>query len=94
MIIGVLRIQLHIPLSSSLKEKRRHLNALKSRIRSSFNASVAEVGDQEKWQRSEVAIACIGMTRPVVDSVMAGIVTAVESFDGVQVVDHEMELIG
>lgn len=94
MIVGVLRIQLHIPSSSSLKEKRRHLNALKSRIRSSFNASVAEVGGQEKWQRSEVAVACVGMTRQVVDSVLARIVAAVESFDGLQVVDYETELIG
>lgn len=94
MIVGVLRIQLHIPSSSSLKEKRRRLNALKSRIRSSFNASVAEVGGQEKWQRSEVAVACVGMTRQVVDSMLARIVQAVESFDGLQVIDHEMELIG
>ena len=58
--ITLLTIELMIPYAQSLKDKRSALRGLTDRIRSKFNASVAEVGYQDKWQRSVVAVCFVG----------------------------------
>ncbi len=60
MFIGVVYIEIFIPESSSLKEKRQVLRSIKDRIRSNFNVSVAEIDHQDLWQRSGLAIVCVG----------------------------------
>ncbi len=58
--ITLLTIELLIPHAQSLKDKRREVRGLKDRIRNKFNASVAEVGYQNKWQRAALAIGLVG----------------------------------
>ena len=53
--ITLLIFHLHLPVSHSLKDKRRVIKGLKDRIRNRFNVSIAEVDYQEKWQRSTLA---------------------------------------
>ena len=50
--VGILRFELHLPESTSLKGKRKHLQAVKSRLERRFGASVAEIGHHDLWQRS------------------------------------------
>lgn len=59
MFIASIRLELSIPHANSLKAKRMVLNSLMDRIRSRYGAAVAEVGDQELWQRSVVGIALV-----------------------------------
>ncbi|MEH6358618.1 MAG: DUF503 domain-containing protein [Pseudomonadales bacterium] len=58
--ITFLTIELVIPYAQSLKDKRREIRGLKDRIRGKFNASVAEVGYQDKWQRAVLAVCLVG----------------------------------
>lgn len=58
--ITLLYIELIIPHAQSLKDKRREVRGLKERISSKFNASVAEVGYQDKWQRCVLAVCLVG----------------------------------
>lgn len=58
--VTLLYIELMIPHAKSLKDKRREIRGLKDRISSKFNASVAEVGYQDKWQRSVLAVCLVG----------------------------------
>ena len=41
MIIGILTLRLHIPVSGSLKAKRRVVKSLKDRLRNKFNVSIS-----------------------------------------------------
>ena len=45
--------------STSLKIKRSVINRIKDRVRSRFNASIAEIGYLDKWQRAEMAITMV-----------------------------------
>jgi uncharacterized protein YlxP (DUF503 family) len=47
--VSLLTMELLIPWSRSLKDRRSAVRGLKERLRSRFNASVAEVGYQDKW---------------------------------------------
>ena len=76
--ITLLTIELVIPYAQSLKEKRSAVRSLKDRIRSKFNASVAEVGYQDKWQRSVVAVCLVGGDKRHLESDAARIRTICE----------------
>ena len=54
--ITLLIFHLHLPVSHSLKDKRRVIKGLKDRISNRFNVSIAEVDYQGKWQRSTLAV--------------------------------------
>lgn len=71
--VAVVRFQLHIPHSRSLKEKRAAVKPVVEGIRNRFSLSVAEVGYQDKWQRALVGLAVVAGSQAhaaeVVDSV-------------------------
>ncbi len=57
--LGLLTLWLHLPGCRSLKEKRRRLQPLLHRLHRQFNVSVAEIGEQDKWQRAVIACAIV-----------------------------------
>lgn len=57
--VGVVRIELFIPQSRSLKDKRAVLHSLKDRLKP-MNMAVAEVGGQDLWQRATLGVALVG----------------------------------
>ena len=58
--VVLLRVHLFFPESGSLKSKRAELNSVKAHLRQRLGASVAEVGHQDSWQRSTLAVALCG----------------------------------
>ena len=93
MMIGVCRVELHLPDRHSLKEKRQVVKSLKDRIRREFNVSIAEVGDQDLWQRAVLAAACVGTDRAYVNGVLDRLLRMVEREDGVEIVRSELEFV-
>ncbi len=89
MIVGTIRIELHIPGSTSLKAKRSVLNRIKERLKSRFNASVAEVEYQDLWQRAVLGVAVVGIEKGVIDGVISRIVSGVEAETRVEIIDLE-----
>lgn len=57
--VAIVQLELHIPTSRSLKEKRAALRPIVEGIRHRFQISVAEVGYQDKWQRALVGMAVV-----------------------------------
>ena len=58
--VVLMRVHLHFPEVGSLKGKRAELNRVKAHLRDRMHASVAEVGHQDSWQRSTLAVAVAG----------------------------------
>lgn len=87
MFVKLLTVDLLIPGCSSLKEKRFVLSSLKSRLRGRFNASVAEVDHQDKWQRTMLAVAIVGSDHTAVDAVCGQVRRFIEGDPRVQVAD-------
>ena len=69
----MVQLELHIPTSRSLKEKRAALRPIVEGIRHRFQISVAEVGQQAERQRALVGMAVVSDSyahaAEVVDSV-------------------------
>lgn len=58
--ICVITIELYVPMSHSLKDKRKQIKSLKDKLRSRFNVSIAETGMQDAWQQSQISAVMIG----------------------------------
>lgn len=56
-------LELHIPYSQSLKEKRSVIRRTSDRLRNRFNFSISEIGHQESWQRGMLGAVSIGPDR-------------------------------
>jgi uncharacterized protein YlxP (DUF503 family) len=69
-IVGVLRLTFHIPHARSLKDKRSVVRRFRDRVRSRFDVSIAEVGDQDLHQRAVFGVAVVSSDATVCDSVL------------------------
>ena len=89
--VAIVQLELHIPTSRSLKEKRAVLRPIVEGIRHRFQISVAEVGYQDKWQRALIGMAVVsdsyGHAVEVVDNVERWVLSKPE----VEVTRFEME---
>ena len=50
-------IELHFPDAGSLKAKRKDLQSVKAQLQGRLGVAVSEVGHQDLWQRSTLAVA-------------------------------------
>lgn len=67
-------IELFLPGSHSLKERRRVINSVKTRLHTQFNLSVADTSDDHIWQRATLGFA-------LVSSSMKGLQETLEAID-------------
>lgn len=93
MVVGLCIVELYLPNGHSLKEKRQVLLSLKDRLRDKFNVSVAEVGDQELWQKAVLGIACVANDRGYVNQVLDQAVNLMRSTPAVELVQCRIEML-
>jgi hypothetical protein len=89
--IGVCTLDLFLGEANSLKEKRRLLKSMLDRVRARFNVSIAEVEQQELWQRATLAFACVSNERAHADSTLNAVVRYLEKL-GAQITDCRTEI--
>lgn len=56
MVVGTLKLKIHIPWSHSLKEKRMVVKSICSKVRNKFNVSIAEIEEQDVHQTIVIGI--------------------------------------
>ncbi len=93
MVIGVLQLELSIPGADSLKAKRMALRSVKDRIRQGFNASVAEVDDNELWQHAVLAVVTISNDKRFANQVLSKVVDLVEHSHDLVVEDYSLSFL-
>jgi len=89
--ISLLTIELVIPHAQSLKDKRSVIRGLKDRISSKFNASVAEVGYQDKWQRAVLVVSFVGSDKRQLESNADRINSLCAEFANLEIVSIDQE---
>lgn len=93
MIVGILTLQLFFGEAVTLKDKRRALKSIIDQVRARFNVSVAEVGEQDLWQRSTVGVSFVSSESAYVHKVFAAVVRLVEGQGEVSIIDYKIELL-
>ncbi|MCH6556855.1 MAG: DUF503 domain-containing protein [Nitrospirae bacterium] len=93
MIVGLCTIELYIPDGHSLKAKRQVIRSLKQRMRDKFNVSVAEVGEQDLWQKALLGIACVANESAYVNQVLDQAVNLVRSVPSIELGKYRIEML-
>src|SRR3954454_4508899 len=71
--LAALTIHLHLPDNGSLKGKRKELLSVRAALQRRFGASVAEVGEQDLWQRATLAAGLVGRSAGDLERVADGV---------------------
>jgi uncharacterized protein YlxP (DUF503 family) len=89
--IGIITFRLHD--CRSLKGKRKVIKTIINKIRNNFNASVAEVGSNDIYQRAEIGVTLVGSNQPLINSKLDKIINLADSLGLAELVDSEIEII-
>ena len=93
MLVGTLKIELFLPETFSLKEKRFILKSLKTRIQNKFNVSIAEVDFHDQWQHGCLGIASVSNDRRFLDSTLSNVMNMVSKESRIEIMDHVTEIL-
>jgi uncharacterized protein len=93
MVVGTLKIEFRIQDNHSLKGKRKIVRSMVDRLKHRFNASVAEVGSNDNWQKIELGISTVGNDRRHIESSLGNILSFVESLYLAEIVNTESEIL-
>lgn len=91
--VGVLKVDFHVTNSMSLKEKRFVLRSLKDRVRHSYNVSVSEVDNHDKWQAATIGISCVSNDKRHIDATLNRVKNFFEKHKDIVVNDCQIEII-
>ncbi len=78
MVIGFLSLEIYLPYSHSLKEKRKTIASLKDRVKKKYNVALAELDYHDKWQRSKIGIVTLNNHKTIVESLFQKILSEAE----------------
>jgi uncharacterized protein YlxP (DUF503 family) len=92
MVIGVLSVELHVPGSRSLKDKRMVLRRIKDRLKK-FNVAVAEVEHQDLWQRAALAVVTVSSHEQHADRELAAVADEIDRVEPGLVTRTEVEFM-
>ena len=93
MVIGICHLDLLIRDNSSLKGKRRILKKIIERVKNKFNVSIAEVGNHDLWQSSQIGFCMVGNDRRFINSALDKIVLFIEGISSAEIIKSEIEIM-
>lgn len=89
--LGIITFRLHD--CRSLKGKRKVIKSIIKQMQNRFNISVAEVGANDVYQRSEIGFALVGNDRMVINSKADKVLNMVDELGLAEMIDSEMEIL-
>ena len=93
MVVGVIRIDLRLFDTHSLKQKRSQVSRVLNRLRSRYPLSVAEVGHQDLLQRTVIGASMTAGTEAIAQSVFKNLEEDLYSSGIVEIITLDVEYI-
>ncbi len=92
MTIALLSVELYLPASRSLKDKRMVLRRLKDRLKAA-NVAVAEIAHQDVWQRAGLGIVTIATTDVRAEETLSAVLRDIERLEPDAVTTSRIEYL-
>jgi len=71
-------IELYLPLSKSLKNKRSIVKSITQRIHNKYNVSIAEINNNEKWKNATIGISIIANEMLYIERKLSDVIHFIE----------------
>ena len=92
-VVCIASIRLLVPMSHSLKDKRKQIKSIKEKLKSRFNASVAEISLLDDWQHAELGIAMISNDKVFLEKQFRAMETLILESRGLELIGMEIECL-
>ena len=92
MVVALLSLELYLPMSQSLKDKRMVLRRLKDRL-GAFNVALAEVAHQDLWQRAGLAVVTVASSDDMAGQTLSSVMHEVERLEPGLVTQSQVEYL-
>jgi uncharacterized protein YlxP (DUF503 family) len=92
MTVALLSVELFLPMSQSLKDKRMVLRRLKDRL-GVLNVAIAEVAHQDVWQRAGLGIVSVGSSDEMAEQSLTKALAEIERLEPGLVTQSQMEFL-
>jgi uncharacterized protein YlxP (DUF503 family) len=89
--LGIMTFRLHD--CRSLKAKRSVVKSIIAQMRNHFNASVAEVGSNDVYERAEIGFSVVGSQAQVINAKVDKMINFTEALGVAELLDTETEII-
>ena len=93
MVIGYGIIQLRIPESGSLKEKRSVLNKVIKRVQNEFNISIAQVGNLDNFNFAQIGFALAGNESRYINGKIDHLLRFIENMQVAEILNSKVEIM-
>ncbi len=95
MAIALLTLELYLPLTHSLKDKRSVIKPLSARLRREFNISICEADGQDMLSRAVLEVVCVSANSAVAHRQLQLVANKVENWRlDAELVDYHIEMLG
>jgi uncharacterized protein YlxP (DUF503 family) len=92
MIVALLSLELYLPLSLSLKDKRMVLRRVKDRLKP-FNVAVAEVAHQDLWQRAGLGVVTVATSEDMAGETLNSVLGEIDRIEPGLVTHSQVEYL-
>ena len=93
MIVAIGTYELHLPDVHNLKAKRQVVRCICDRVKAKFNASIAEVDNNDLWQRATFGVSIVGNDRVFLQKIEQKIEEIISDHDQVEVLDRYWDYV-
>ena len=94
MAIGLLTLELYLPLNDSLKGKRGIIKPIIARLRKDYNVSICEADAQDVLSRSVLEVVCVSNSDALANRQLQKIANRVENWRlDAQLIDYYIEFV-
>jgi uncharacterized protein YlxP (DUF503 family) len=93
MFVAVAKITLSIPEAGSLKSKRHVLHKVLDKVRTRFNVSIAEVEDNDLWQKATLGVATVANEHAFAQECLDKVLKFIEDLYVAPVISSSTEIV-
>lgn len=94
MVIGVLSVDLSIPIRETIKERRNVIRSIKDMVRKKFNVSVSEVTEgDEVTNRATLAVVAVSGDSSYLQGVLSNVMNLIEDFHPEKILSAKTDLL-
>lgn len=93
MIIGICTCEIFIFNANSLKSKMSVVKSIIEKSKNRFNISIAEVGENDKWQKSIIAFSTISNDQKIVEETIEKVINFFDSYSEIEIINIKREIL-
>ncbi len=93
MIVGLCTVELRFPDAQSLKNKRKVLVSLKTKLQNQFNISIAEIDENDLWQKATLGIASVANETARVNQTLDHVLNVIRGNPSLELLRSQIEIL-